>query len=217
MRRSSVVEEGGGELHEVATPGKSNPTTRLSAPDGLALRVHASDVRPTTGESVAFTVSWRDGSGLYAGMTQDWGDGSPRSGSINPRACSGQASPTAGAQVVNHTFNGAGTYATVISVSTTTCDGQVETRSVTLTIVVSAPPQPSPSTQPSSEPSPERPATQAGGAAPGERHPGGAASGDASRRGSPGERHPGGAAPGERTPGGAASGEASLRSAFPSM
>ncbi len=139
------------------TVPKTPPTHQNRHPVGLSLTVHADDVKPTAGETVRFTMTWKDGSGHFAGATQQWGDGSPAGGSVNKRSCTGQAPASSGTTMVTHSFREAGTYTVKLSVTTYTCDGKSETQTVPMTITVQPKPSPTPSSSPtpSESPSPE--------------------------------------------------------------
>jgi hypothetical protein len=141
----------------VGPPPKSVPPThRNSHPVGLALSVYANNVKPNVGESVRFKLTWKDGSGNFAGTAQQWGDGSPAGGSIDIKKCTGDAPPSSGATEVTHTFREAGTFRVKLSVTTYTCDGRTETQTVPMTVTVKeVPGTPTPSpTQSSPTPSP---------------------------------------------------------------
>ncbi len=131
------------------------PTHRNSHPVGLALVVHADDIKPTVGDSVRFKLTWKDGSGHFAGATQQWGDGTPDGGSVDAQKCSGQAPASSGATEVTHTFRDAGTYTVRLSVTTYTCDGRTETQTVPMRITVQPKPSPTPSTDPTPTESPK--------------------------------------------------------------
>lgn len=142
------------------------PSTRKNAPAGLSIRVTADNVQPTVGDAVTFTVTWEDGSGHYAGTTQDWGDGSAIGGSVTVGECSGDAPADSGTASARHTYTQAGTYTATVSLTTYTCNGGTETRSVSLTITVvadqpSSSPSPPPSPTPSQTPSSPAPSTSA--------------------------------------------------------
>lgn len=156
--QKQVASGGSGGQPGQDTPSPS-PTRRSHPIEPLAVSVHASDTRPQAGDSVRFTVEWSDGSGNYAGMISDWGDGS-KTGSFKPGSCSGDAPEQSATESITHAFRKAGSFTTQISVQTYTCDGQTETQSVSLQFTVeskpSSPPS-SPTPSPSAPPSGGKP------------------------------------------------------------
>ncbi len=137
-------------------PGEKPKPPRPKIPlPGLAVSARANDARPTAGETVTFKLVWKDGSGRFAGSTQQWGDGSPTAGSNGIRKCTGDAPASNGVVQATHIFREAGKYLVRLSVTTYTCDGRTETKTVPVTIVVGPKPSPSPSPTPSPSESPK--------------------------------------------------------------
>jgi hypothetical protein len=137
-------------------PGeKAQPPLPKNPLPGLAVSARANDTRPTAGETVTFKLLWKDGSGRFAGSTQQWGDRSPTAGSISIRKCTGGAPASNGVIEATHSFREAGKYLVRLSVTTYTCDGRTETKTVPVTIVVGPKPSPSPSPTPSPSESPK--------------------------------------------------------------
>jgi len=105
---------------------------------GIAVDVPASVV---AGEPAQLTVSWTDGTGIFSGSSEDWGDAvatsSRKQGRCEPGAPAEPAA--AGTYHLLHTWSEPGTYAVVVGVATYTCaDGSAveEEASKTLTIEV---------------------------------------------------------------------------------
>ncbi len=93
------------------------------------------------GEPARLSVAWADGSGVFSGSSEDWGDAvatsSRKQGRCEPGAAAAPAA--AGTYALKHTWSEPGTYAVVIGVATYTCaDGSAveEEASTTLTIEV---------------------------------------------------------------------------------
>ncbi len=93
------------------------------------------------GEPARLSVSWADGSGVFSGSSEDWGDAvgtsSRKQGRCEPGAAAAPAA--AGKYALKHTWSEPGTYSVVIGVATYTCaDGSAveEEASTTLTVEV---------------------------------------------------------------------------------
>ncbi|MFI5959542.1 hypothetical protein [Cryptosporangium sp. NPDC051539] len=108
--------------HEPATtPGPPRPSE-----GPLTVTVSASDLAPSTGQDVRLRIRWRDGSGRYAGLTEDWGDGTASS-SLRAVSCRGAPGAHRGDLESTHRFP-AGRYRVRMSVTTADCHGRTETR-----------------------------------------------------------------------------------------
>ncbi|SHN46790.1 hypothetical protein [Cryptosporangium aurantiacum] len=109
------------------------PPEPRTAP-GLRLRVVAPDGPLTADELVQFRVRWSDGNGRYAGLAEDWGDGTAAS-SLEVVGCRGDAGPHSGELTTAHRFP-VGRYRVRLTVTTADCDGRTEARSAEVTIDV---------------------------------------------------------------------------------
>jgi len=138
-----------------ATPGRRRDA---GGPARLSVRVTPPDAPFTSDQPVRFRVRWSDGSGRYAGLTEDWGDGTAAS-SVQVVSCDGAAGPHGGELTSAHRFP-AGRFRVSITVVTAECDGRTESRTGEVTIDVRAPgrtPGP-PSARPDRPYRPEQPA-----------------------------------------------------------
>jgi hypothetical protein len=108
-----------------------------------ALVVHVTS--PSTvvaGHRARFTVSYADGSGIYSGSVEDWGETGV--GSASQAACTPNAPAAAalhGSYVAAHTWHEAGSYPVSFAVTTYTCKAghaTEETRRARLTVLVAA-------------------------------------------------------------------------------
>lgn len=92
------------------------------APLGLEVQVPADLV---AGQAARLVVRWSDGSGIFSGGSEDWGDGvatsSVKLGRCEPTA--GAPPAAAGSYRATHTWSEPGTYTVVIGVSTYSCEG----------------------------------------------------------------------------------------------
>lgn len=128
---------GGGQGVRTATDTPADDAPAAPAP--LTVDVVA-PVEVVAGEEAEFVVSWSDGSGVFSGTLEDWGDVGV--GSVKQEPCDPTAAP-AGPQsdtfVLSHTWKKAGTYQVVLGVTTVTCAGAdtvAEDASRTLTVEV---------------------------------------------------------------------------------
>jgi hypothetical protein len=96
----------------------------------------------TVGESAEFRVSYTDGSGIFSGTVEEWGDDVGTS-SLQQGQCTA-ASPAAGKLAdtyrVSHTWTEPGTYTVVLGVHSYTCRGtsavlETTQQSVTLQVL----------------------------------------------------------------------------------
>jgi hypothetical protein len=122
------------------TPPRERAGAEPSGPAALALTVDAPETVPA-GEPARFTVRWSDGSGLFSGSSEDWGDGVATS-SLKQGRCEPGApapDPAAGSYQAEHSWTEPGSYTVVIGVATYVCDNGtavVEDASRTLTVEV---------------------------------------------------------------------------------
>jgi hypothetical protein len=109
------------------------------APAGLAVTV-AAPATVVAGQAARFVVSYSDGSGIFGGNVEDWGEVGV--GSMKQRACSAStpvAAPVQGSYVAVHKWRTAGSYPVSFAVTTYTCSNghaTEETHKAQLTVVV---------------------------------------------------------------------------------
>jgi hypothetical protein len=120
------------------------PPPNVTLPAALAVTV-AAPATVVAGQPARFVVSYADGSGIFSGSTQDWGEVGV--GSVKERACAADTSTAAaiqGSYVATHKWRSAGSYPVSFAVTTYTCskgsNGQAtqETNKAQLTVVVAA-------------------------------------------------------------------------------
>lgn len=132
---------GGDETVTARPPAGSAPAP---APADLSATVTApGDV--VAGEPARFEIAYADGEGVFAGGSEEWGDGQAVS-SVTQGRCDDATAPAAealdGSYAATHVFEEPGTYTVAVEVSTYTCvDGapRTETAAATTTVVVAAP------------------------------------------------------------------------------
>lgn len=98
------------------------PVGKPAAVQELGLTVSAPETA-VAGQAASFTVAWTDGTGVFSGTTEEWGDGVGAS-SLSQAGCPQAASSEqagGGTYDVSHTFTEPGTYSVVLGVSTYTC------------------------------------------------------------------------------------------------
>jgi hypothetical protein len=130
----------GGDEDVTTEPDPAPAGAQPTSPAGLGVVVEAPDT-VVAGETARFVVRWTDGSGLFSGGSEDWGDGvatsSRKQGGCEPGAPAPE--PAAGSYAARHTWSEPGTYTVVIGVATYACqDGTAveEDASETLTVEV---------------------------------------------------------------------------------
>jgi hypothetical protein len=113
----------------------------VGAPTPLAVTV-AAPATVVAGQAARFVVSYADGSGIFSGSIEDWGEVGV--GSVKQRACSADALPAAsvqGSYVATHKWRVAGSYPVSFAVTTYSCSKGLatqETQNARLTVVVAA-------------------------------------------------------------------------------
>jgi hypothetical protein len=118
------------------------PAAAPRAPAALAVTV-AAPAAVVAGRAARFVVSYADGSGIFSGSIEDWGEVGV--GAVKQRACSADAAaagPVRGSYAATHTWRAAGSYPVSFAVTTYSCqDGLAseETRRARLTVVVAPP------------------------------------------------------------------------------
>lgn len=135
-----------------ATAGDEGVSTRAPAQNGepapsrsdaLAVEVSA-PATVVAGEPATFTITWRDGDGIFSGTSEEWGDGVGVSSEQQSRCeVSGPRAdhPGQGSIDVPHVFAKPGRYTVVLGVVTYTCQGAAattESATETLTVTVQA-------------------------------------------------------------------------------
>lgn len=103
----------------------------------VSLAVHATvlDATPHAGDLARIRVRWSDGDGRYAGLAEDWGDGTAAS-SVEAIRCTGPAGVRSGELNTAHRYASAGSYQVRLTVSTSGCGGRLESRAAVVTIQV---------------------------------------------------------------------------------
>jgi hypothetical protein len=126
-------------------PGTTKPQGPPPAP--LTASVSPQSAEAAVGETVTFTVSWKDGDGRYGGSSAAFGDGDVGSGSAVIKRCKEVPSPRTGSVSFDHAWKNPGTYTVTLTVSTYDCATyDLEQRTLTVEVIV---PSPTPPTEPS--------------------------------------------------------------------
>ena len=91
------------------------------------------------GEPATITVTYTDGSGIFSGTSEEWGDGVGTS-SLQEGRCTAAAEPAGSlsdSYQVTHRWTEPGTYSLVLGVNTYTCRGTtaVQEKATTMLIV----------------------------------------------------------------------------------
>ena len=135
---AAVSPAGESRARDAAAPPDAAPTTRSvdGPPAGLTVRIVGPEGPLTTDEPVRLEVRWSDGNGRYAGLSENWGDGTATS-SLDPVSCAGEAGPHGDELTTAHRFP-AGRFRVRLTVTTADCGGRTEERSAEVTIEVKA-------------------------------------------------------------------------------
>ena len=126
----------------VAKPQRQQPADVPAPPAGLAVTADG-PVSVTVGEQATVTVTYTDGSGIFSGTSEEWGDGVGTS-SVREGRCSATAEvpgSLSDSYQVKHAWTEPGTYSLVLGVHTYTCRGTTavqEQSTTTLTVKVLA-------------------------------------------------------------------------------
>jgi hypothetical protein len=126
----------------VAQPQAQQPADLPAPPDPLTVTV-AGPASASVGEPVDFTVTYADGTGIFAGTAEEWGDDVGTS-SVQEGECpaAGEAAgPVGDTYRLAHTWTEPGTYTVVLGVHSYTCQGTTavrETATRTLSLEVAA-------------------------------------------------------------------------------
>lgn len=112
---------------DVATrnPAAAQPAAP-AAPAPLDVRVDA-PAEVVAGEPATFTVRWTDGSGVFSGSLEEWGDGVGVGGVMRDDCSAETSAPASGQYDVSHTWATPGTYTVLLGVTTYTCSGGTST------------------------------------------------------------------------------------------
>ncbi len=106
------------------TAGTTTPSAAGSdVPAALGMSVDV-PARVVAGEEASLTVRWSDGTGIFSGTSEEWGDGIGTS-SLSQGRCEPGAPPAevvGGTYAVPHTWSEPGTYTVVLGVATYVCD-----------------------------------------------------------------------------------------------
>jgi hypothetical protein len=133
----------GGDSETAARPAPESPVVApaVVTPAALTVRV-AGPSTAVAGQRASFVVTYSDGSGIFSGSIEDWGDVGV--GAVKQSACRASdpaAAALHGSYPVTHTWRAAGTYPVSFAVTTYTCSGgraSQETQNAQLTVVVAA-------------------------------------------------------------------------------
>jgi hypothetical protein len=99
------------------------PAAAPAAPAPLEVSVDA-PVSVVAGERTEMTVAWTDGTGVFSGSSEEWGDAVATSSRKQGRCVVGvaPAPPASGTYTLRHTWTDPGTYEVVLRVATYTCE-----------------------------------------------------------------------------------------------
>ena len=128
----------GSDDNSVAQPQSQQPADVPVPPAALSVTADG-PASVGVGEQATITVTYTDGSGIFSGTSEEWGDGVGTS-SLQEGRCSAPAEPAgslSGSYQVKHRWTEAGTYSLVLGVNTYTCRGTtaVQEHATTMLIV----------------------------------------------------------------------------------
>lgn len=109
---------------DVVTRPEPGTAALPSGPEPLTMRVGA-PAEVVAGQTARLVVRWSDGSGIFSGGSEAWGDGVATS-SIKQGRCAptaGAPEPAAGTYRATHTWSEPGTYTVEVGVTTYSCEG----------------------------------------------------------------------------------------------
>jgi len=92
----------------------------------------------SVGELATITVTYTDGSGIFSGTSEEWGDGVGTS-SLQQGRCSASAAPAGSlsdSYQVKHAWTEPGTYSLVLGVNTYSCRGTTVVQEHTTTMLI---------------------------------------------------------------------------------
>jgi hypothetical protein len=125
----------------IAQPKSQQPAAVPAAPAALSVTA-SGPASVSVGEKATITVTYTDGSGIFSGTSEEWGDGVGTS-SVQEGRCSAAepAGSLSDSYQVTHTWTQPGTYNLVLGVNTYTCRGTAsvqERKTTTLSVQVLA-------------------------------------------------------------------------------
>jgi len=128
----------GSDDDSVATPESRQPADVPAPPAALSVTADG-PASVDVGEQATITVTYTDGSGIFSGTSEEWGDGVGTS-SLQEGRCSAPAEPAGSlsdSYQVTHRWTEPGTYSLVLGVNTYTCRGTtaVQEKATTMLIV----------------------------------------------------------------------------------
>jgi len=134
---AAAIYGGDGSDEAVAPPGEQVVQVP-TAPDPLVVRVDGPG-SATVGQPVELSVTYSDGSGIFSGTSEEWGDGIGAS-SIREGQCTAAApAPDALADTygLTHTWTEPGTYTVAVGVTSYSCrEGAAVQEKATETLTV---------------------------------------------------------------------------------
>ena len=127
-----------GDDDSVAQPQTQQPADVPAPPAALSVTADG-PASVAVGELATITVTYTDGSGIFSGTSEEWGDGVGTS-SLQEGRCSAPAEPAGSlsdSYQVKHKWTDPGTYSLVLGVNTYTCRGTtaVQEKATTMLIV----------------------------------------------------------------------------------
>ena len=132
----AAVVSGSGD-DSVAQPQSQQPADVPAAPAALAVTADG-PASVAVGELATITVTYTDGSGIFSGTSEEWGDGVGTS-SVQEGRCSAAAEPAgslSGSYQLKHTWTEPGTYSLVLGVNTYTCRGTTSVQEQRTTMLI---------------------------------------------------------------------------------
>lgn len=127
-----------GNSDSVAKPRVQQPAAVPAAPAALSVTADG-PASVIVGEQATITVTYTDGTGIFSGTSEEWGDGVGAS-SVREGSCSAAADapgPLSDSYQLTHSWAQPGTYSLVLGVNTYTCSGTtaVQEQATTMLIV----------------------------------------------------------------------------------
>ena len=113
-----------GDDRAATIPAAQQPAGVPAASDPLVVRADG-PASATVGEPVAFSVTYSDGSGIFSGTSEDWGDGIGTSSLREGRCSAADPAPDAlsGTYGLTYTWTEPGTYTVTVGVHSYSCRG----------------------------------------------------------------------------------------------